>query len=98
MKAKDYYRRFLAEGKTDESLGNIAIAIAMFHEIGDAIKARHVTTDAGLITVVVEQNGKWKSFVDMVNEGLDEPFLKQEGFMDLVESRVPGIGKLIGRK
>ena len=80
MKAKDYAQRF-KDDATDETL--MEIAHDFFREVKEIAEMRHVQYDIGLISILDEQDRKWRAFTRMC------PQIKPEAFRVLVFSQFP---------
>ncbi len=96
MKAKDYAKRFIAN-PVDKELGNI------FKDFVGEIKTialqRNVKTNAGLKSIIVELDKKWKAFANEVDKELyrldgssvNRCSINPNGFTDLIKLKFKDI-------
>ncbi len=80
MKAKEYAKRFIAN-PVDKELGEIGRDFIL--EIKSIAEQRGVETNAGLKSVVIELDKKWKAFANEVGGNIINP----NGFMNLLEDK-----------
>lgn len=98
-KAKEYAREYI-ENPTDEALGEIVWQISvnevkeLFEQRGVTearIAARHSPGNATftIISILDQQNDKWKAFARRVNAALGVHHLKEDGFEALLKKNFP---------
>jgi len=80
MKAKDYAQRF-KDDPTDETL--MEIAHDSFREVKEIGEMRHVQYDIGFLSILDEQDRKWRAFARMC------PEINPLGFRTLVFKQFP---------
>ena len=90
MKAKDYVERFRAEGSTVQALA--AVIGDMFVEVRDIGKLRHVSTDAGLLSILDEMDQKFQAFFHLTGGALsDGSSMRKDAFGRMLLLKMPDI-------
>ena len=76
MKAKELAEIFLKENDFDKAA--LDLFKYLVFESEDIIKNRNVKSDSGCLSVIREQNNKWKAVCRIINK--DEEILNKNGF------------------
>jgi hypothetical protein len=84
VKAKDYAKRYI-DNPTDKEL--VEIGRDFILEIKSITKLRNVKTNAGLKSIVIELDKKWKAFAKEVGGGIINP----DGFIELLKYKFGNI-------
>ena len=84
MKSKEYAKIY-KDNPCDKTL--MAILEAFFREVKEIAEMRHVQYDIGLLSVLDEQDRKWRAFTRLC------PEIKPEGFRMMVFKQVPFLVK-----
>lgn len=69
MKAIEYAEQFKKTFKTDEFKAVSDLVLGLFHEGKDIIYERHSERNSSIISVLKEQNLKWKACCNIINKG-----------------------------
>jgi len=88
MKAKEYAKRLIESENKMGELGKIIIDF--LKEVKKIKEMRNVSTDAGVIPILKEQNQKFRSFAGIANSKLiGEMQIDPNGFMITLETEMP---------
>ena len=92
-KAKEYAQGYIdAEDKTKEIK---VIYFGFIGEVGELTKQRRVQTKDGMKGIIKELEEKWKSLCRQLEKHYNEPILKEDGFIDLLQIQIPMTKELI---
>ena len=83
MKAKEYADLYKANPDNYAALSHVFNA--MYAEVLEIAKTRHVSTNPGMIAVIKEIDLKWRAFVRLSGD----PSIKPDGFITLTVRQVP---------
>ena len=95
MKAKEYYEKYkldilsVDQGKYIPATQNFIQEL--FAEMQTISKARNVRFDRGLISIMKEQNDKYKAVVRLFEKEFGASPLRLDGFEMILERRFPGV-------
>lgn len=78
MKAIEYAEQFKKTFETDEFKAVSDLILGLFKEGQDIIKQRHAKKNSAVMSILREQNLKWKSCCNIINK--DEPILNLNGY------------------
>jgi hypothetical protein len=87
MRAKDYAYRYLQD-PTDENLAKIATEFLL--EIPAIARLRTVKNDPGFLSIVREQDQKWRCFVRKVNKDRGKD-VREDGLALLIKLKYPDL-------
>ena len=82
MKAREYAEDYKANPSL-QKLGEIVSKI--FLEIEGIAKIRHVKNDEAILSILTEQDQKWRTFVQLVGDSNINP----AGFENFIKKRLP---------
>lgn len=88
MKAKEYADRYIAEGKTKESL--CKVWSDMFIEFQSIAEIRHAQSDEAALSIFRELDAKWRAFARLANDNINPM-----GFRLVVEMKIPELYSLL---
>ena len=95
MKAKEYYEKYkldilsVDQGKYIPATQNFIQEL--FAEMQTISKARNVRFDRGFISIMKEQNDKYKAVVRLFEKEFGASPLRLDGFEMILERRFPGV-------
>lgn len=91
MKAKDYAKNFDGNLSEDDFKKAVIKTITdFFIEVEEIKTSRNAFTDSSLLSILKEQDNKWRALSDIV---LD---LRPTGFRDFVAIKIPETKALLG--
>ena len=94
MKAKDYAEQFFKDEQTMSDIDCTSKVFAGFvTEIETISKTRNVSTTDGMLSIIKEQDQKWKAFCRIINK--DQPRFKEDGFLALLVKEMPWLGTML---
>ena len=94
MKAKDYAEQFFKDEQTMSDIDCTSkVFVGFVTEIETISKTRNVSTTDGMLSIIKEQDRKWKAFCRIVNK--DQPCFKEDGFLALLVKEMPWLGPIL---
>ena len=87
------YREALLTGgdKGDEALNDLVRDFLA--EMKELIETRHIKTDRGAVSVIVELNDKWNAIVSIFEKRGEKSPIVRNGFRIYMESQIPELKK-----
>lgn len=101
MKASDFldlygekvYREWC---ESEETKQVTALLLAFLEEGEEIIKARHIQSDRGAISVIREQNQKWNKLVSLMEKKYEKPILLRNGLYNFMRDKIKELPPLTG--
>jgi hypothetical protein len=92
-KAKEYANEFVAgiPYETTDAINNkiFSILADFLNEVKEICKMRHSESNSTMLSVIKEQDRKWLSFANRVNKQVGLKIIRETGFKDYVELKIP---------
>lgn len=87
-----YHEALMMTGdKGDEALNNLVRDFLA--EMKELIETRHIKTDRGAVSVIVELNDKWNAIVSIFEKRGEKSPIVRNGFRIYMESQIPELKK-----
>jgi hypothetical protein len=98
-KAKEYAKEFVGgvPYKNEQEINNkiFKILTAFLDEVQTIAKMRHTKSNSTFLSIIKEQHRKWISFARHVNKMTGIQIIREDGFKDYVEFKLPEVkGKI----
>jgi len=89
MKAKEYAKRYIDAGRTNQALG--AVWLDMIKEFETIANVRHASSNEAGVAIMREIEQKWKAFARIIGE------INPDGFRDMLKHISPDLAAELER-
>lgn len=83
MKAIEYAEQFKKTFEDDENKAVSDLILGLFKEGQEIIKQRHAKKDSAIMSILREQNLKWKACCNIINK--EQDILKLDGYEQILK-------------